>query len=187
MSTSTDSFLTRDGWRRQGFRVPSKACPARIEMYLVPGYRTVYRDRHLFSREQVVPLDQVDAERRSQAAAKAVATRLANMIELMRTVELTIVRGLTKEQIYDLALKTHGGNYLGDPGPFNFSPRKARAAIRHNLTNYEAQWRKINRGKTGEAAYRILRQRIDALVDEAYPQFAETQSEFAGRDCAVRA
>jgi hypothetical protein len=57
--------------------------------------------------------------------------------------------------------------------PFYFCNRKARNAIRHSLTNYEEQWAKINRGVTGDLAYSILRDRVDELVLEAYPQFAE--------------
>ena len=78
----------------------------------------------------------------------------------------------TRKEIEALALSTHGGNYGGDPGPFHFSDKKAQDTIRHNLTNYEQQWEKINRGSTGSHAYLILRRRIDALVDEAYPEYA---------------
>jgi hypothetical protein len=100
-----------------------------------------------------------------------------NMQTAMETVELTIRRGLSNAEIYDLAFLSHGGNYLGDPGPFNWCNQKARNAIRHCLTNYEAHWAKINRGQTGEEAYNILRERVDELVDEAYPQFAEGMPE----------
>jgi hypothetical protein len=60
---------------------------------------------------------------------------------------------------------------------FLWSNKKARNAIRHCRTNYEEQWAKINRGQTGEEAYNILRERVDELVDEAYPQFADGMSE----------
>lgn len=39
-----------------------------------------------------------------------------NMVEDMATVELTNKRGYTEEQIHELALLTHGGNYQGKPG-----------------------------------------------------------------------
>jgi hypothetical protein len=89
----------------------------------------------------------------------------------MTTVELTIVCGTTEEDIRELALLTHGGNYQGDPGPFFWSHTKAINTIRHCLTNYEQQWQKKNRGNTGAKAYNILRKRVDDLVEEAYPQF----------------
>jgi hypothetical protein len=170
---TTDRLLTRDGWKAIGFRVPSKASPAKIESYLVPGYRKVYRDRHLFSSEQVRMIAPGDKERRSTAAVRGIATRTKNMVEDMATVKLTIVRGYTDEQVYDLARSTHGGNYQGDPGEFVWSKKKARDAIRHQLTNYEALWSRTNRGMTGQAAYETLRSRVDQLVDEAYPQFGE--------------
>jgi len=107
---------------------------------------------------------------------KAVPVRIEKYLEM---VELTITRGLSNGEIYELALSTHGGNYLGDPGEFYWSNRKARNSIRHCLTNYEAQWAKINRGFTGDEAYHILRERVDELVDEAYPQFAEGMPEQA--------
>jgi hypothetical protein len=137
----------------------------------------VYRNRHLFASEQVIAIDPNEAEKRSIAAKLAVKSRIANMKQRMREAELTIVRGKTTHEIYRLALISHGGNYQGDPGEFHWSNRKARNAIRHCLTNYESLWAIANRGHTGEGAYLILRDRIDALVDEAYPQFAEGEPE----------
>jgi hypothetical protein len=168
-----DVARTRAAWKGLGYRVPTKAIPATVEKYLVPGYRNVYRDRHLFSFSQVMPTDAEESLRRSIAAEKAVSTKIKNMNEAMRDVELTITHDLSNEEIYELAIATHGGNYLGDPGPFNWSNRKARNTIRHCLTNYEKQWKKINRGRTAETAYNVLRDRVDALIDEKYPQFAE--------------
>jgi hypothetical protein len=168
---------TRAGWKALGYRVPTKAEPDDTEEYLVPGYRSVWRERHLFSFEQVVKVDKKEAKKRSAAAEKGVQTRIENMYRKMETVKLTIVRGKTNSEIYELARRTHGGNYMGDPGEFYWSNRKARNAIRHCLTNYEAQWAAINRGITAQAAYAKLRSRIDDLVDEAYPQFAEGEPE----------
>jgi hypothetical protein len=110
---------------------------------------------------------------RERAAARGVGTRVDNMVEQMRSAVITIDGDLTADQIYDLAERTHGRNYQGDPGPFRWSSRTARNCIRHNLTNYERLWSVCNRGNTGSAAYAILRARVDALIDEAYPQFAD--------------
>jgi hypothetical protein len=174
-----DKLMTRAAWKEQGYRVPTKATPAEIELYLVPGYRSVYRERHLFSFEQVKKVSKEEADRRSASATLGVITRTLNMEAAMENVALTIVRGMSDREIYDLARATHGGNYAGKPGEFHWSNRKARNAIRHCLTNYESQWAKINRGATGEDAYTILRERVDQLVDEAYPQFAEGMPEVA--------
>jgi len=119
---------------------------------------------------------QAKSKSRKNAADKAVVTRMLNMKETVRKVELTIVRGKSDEEIYQLALATHGGNYKGDRiGEFRWSKQSARNCIRHNLTNYEDLWSLINRGETGAGAYQILRERIDALIDEAYPQFANNE------------
>jgi hypothetical protein len=167
------ALRSRSEWKAAGFRVPTTARPARVEKYLVPGYSTVYRDRHLFASEQVIAINPNEAERRSIAANLAVKARIANMKRRMREAELTIARGKTSHEVYRLALMSHGGNDQGDPGEFHSTNRKARNAIGHCLTNYESLWAIANRGDTGEGAYLILRNRIDALVDEAYPQFAE--------------
>jgi len=168
---------TRNEWKEKGFRVPTKAQPAATEPYFVPGYRTVMRERHLFSREQVVAMDVEETKRRSEAAQKAVETRIQRMEQNVEEAELKIVTGKSNEEIYELAVYTHGGNYQGDPGEFIWSNRKARDTIRHRLTNYESLWELINRGPTAEFAYQILRDRVDALVDETYPQFAAGASE----------
>lgn len=168
---------TRDEWKEKGFRVPTKAQPAAIEPYFVPGYRTVMRERHLFSQEQVVAIDANESKRRSEAARKAVETRIEHMEQAIEEAELRIVAGKSNEEIYELAVDTHGGNYQGDPGGFIWSNRKARDTIRHRLTNYETLWELINRGSTAKFAYQILRARVDALVDETYPQFAEGATE----------
>jgi hypothetical protein len=55
----------------------------------------------------------------------------------------------------------------GDPGEFHWSNRTAVNCILHNL----ALWKIINRGKTGEEAYELLRERVDELIAEAYPQY----------------
>jgi hypothetical protein len=113
------------------------------------------------------------SETRKAAAQKAIGTRISRMEEAMESVEVTIQRGWTDEQIRELAVRTHGGNFMGDPGEFHWCNQTARNCIRHNLTNYEQLWKKINRGETGEAAYQILRERVDELVDEAYAQYRE--------------
>lgn len=164
---------TRNAWKALGYRVPTKARPARREFYRVPGYVRVERIRHLFSADQVVKIDPAEADKRREAANRGVATRIDNMVNAIESAELTIIANQTNEQIYQLALSTHGGNYLGDPGEFYWSNRKARNVIRHCLTNYESLCRLINRGPTAEEAYYLLRERVDALVDETYPQFAE--------------
>jgi hypothetical protein len=115
--------------------------------------------------------------RRKQATQKAVATRVDNMVRQMEEAEITIVRGRVRDEIYRLALSTHGGNYHGEPGPFVWSNRTARNCIRHNLTNYESLWRLCNRGTTGELAYDILRDRVDELIDEAYSEYASDEPE----------
>jgi ribosomal protein L32E len=176
MSNSSE-LQSRAKWRELGFRVPTKARPTAIEYFTPPGYRSVLRERHLFSQDQVVEIDSEQAKKRSEAACKAVMTRTENMERRAAESEIKIVRGKTNEEIFELALRTHGGNYLGDPGPFHWSNRAARNAIRHKLTNYEALWALCNRGYTGGGAYTILRERFDAVVDEAYPQFAEDMPE----------
>jgi len=168
---------TRDGWKRRGYCVPSKARPARIEQYKVPGYSTVYRNRHLFEFDQVYEVSDAVAQQRSSAAELAVITREENMTKAMQTAKITIQLGKTVDDIRELAYLTHGGNYQGDPGEFIWSNRKARNTIRHCLTNYETLWKKINRGRTGQDGYNILRERVDELVDESYPQFAEGMPE----------
>ncbi len=172
-----DSLMTRSAWKELGYSVPIKEEPTKIEEYRVPGYRRVYRDRHLFSFLQVNKVSATIRLKRQAAAVKAIETRIRNMEDAMENVELTIVSGLTDEEIRDLAISTHGGNYQGKVGEFIWSNRTARNTIRHALTNYEAQWARINRGTTGEEAYEILRERVDDLVNKTYPQFAEGEPE----------
>ena len=117
------------------------------------------------------------SESRKASAAMGVITKITNMEEHIREARITIVAGKTTQEIEHLALMTHGGNYRGDPGPFFFNNRTAVNCIRHNLTNYESLWSLINRGYTGERAYEILRDRVDALVLETYPQFATLPDE----------
>ena len=112
------------------------------------------------------------ADARKQVAERGVETRADNMVERMRNATIAIKRGLTTAEVWELAERTHGGNYHGEPGPFRRSNRTARNCIRHCLTNYEALWATCNRGDTGREAYEVLRERVDVLVDEAYPQFA---------------
>lgn len=116
---------------------------------------------------------------RKAAAEKAIETRMRNMVERMENAEITIIASKTDEEIRRVARNTHGGNYLGDPGLFVWSNRTARNCIRHNLTNYEALWAICNRGYTGEEAYEVLRERVDQLVNETYPQYAEDEAEEA--------
>jgi hypothetical protein len=143
MTTATavqPALRSRSEWKAAGFRVSTTARPARVEKCLVPGYSTVYRDRHLFASEQVIAIDPNEAEKRSIAAKLAVKSRIAHMKQRMREAELTIVRGKATHEIYRLALTSQGGNYQGDPGEFHWSNRKVRNAIRHCLTNYESLW-----------------------------------------------
>lgn len=175
--TKGPELHSRIAWKELGYRVPTKEKPEEYEAYSVPGHRAMMGFRNMYSRHQVVKVDPVDAERRAKAAQKAIGTRMRKMQEAMANVDLTIHRGRTNEEVYDLARSTHGGNYQGHVGAFRWSNEKARNAIRHNLTNYEALWEEINRGYTGAKAYGILRGRADDLVNAAYPQFAPNQPE----------
>ena len=135
------------------------------------------RANAIFRFAQVYEVSSKETRRRSQTAAKSTRIRIANMRKALEEADLTIERGKTSTEIFALAVSTHGGNCRGDPGEFVWSNRTARNTIRHVLTNYKAQWNKINRGLTGKPAYSILRNRADALVEEAYPQYAEGMPE----------
>jgi hypothetical protein len=163
---------SKAAWKALGFRVPTKCRPDKIESYFVPGYSTVMRERYLYSSEQVLPIDPEQAMRRAAASQKAIATRKKNMEDKVSNVELTIVAGLSDDEIRHLAICTHGGNYAGRAGEFHWHNGTARNCIRHNLTNYEFLWALINRGPTAYGAYCILRDRADALVVKTYSQFA---------------
>jgi len=163
---------SKASWKELGFRVPTKCRPAKIEAHHVPGYRTLMRERYMYTSDQVVAIDPEQATKRALASQKAVATRKKNMEDSVENAELTIVSGLSDDEIRRLAISTHGGNYAGDPGEFHWHNGTARNCIRHNLTNYEQLWSLINRGPTAQYAYQILRARVDALVDETYPQYA---------------
>ena len=143
-----------------------------------PYYRTTGAMR-LYALSRVEAIEATEAfaaecataERRRKAFAKAVITRSINMDAAMEAAEIKIVAGKTCEQIRDLAIQTHGGNYMSDPGPFYFDNRVAVNCIRHNLTNYESLWQSCNRGRTGETAYQILRKRVDERIRETYPEY----------------
>ncbi|MBX3125550.1 MAG: hypothetical protein KF718_02495 [Polyangiaceae bacterium] len=120
---------------------------------------------------------------RKAAAEKATSTRMVNMEDRMEKVEITIEAGWSEERICKLARATHGGNYRGDPGPFYWSNQTARNCIRHCLTNYENLWAFCNRGYTGERAYRILRDRVDALIAETYPEYQDPDPTEGAESC----
>lgn len=109
--------------------------------------------------------------RRRISAAKAVGTRTRRMVEEIERAEITIVAGKSRDEIRRLAAATHGGNYAGDPGPFAWSDSTAVNCIRHCLTNYECLWAVCNRGETGREAYELLRERVDDLIAETYPEY----------------
>jgi hypothetical protein len=172
---------SKQQWKELGFRVPGNAAPETIEFFQVPGLWRATGMRYLYRRKQVIPID----PKRVDAARKAVCTRMANMKNKVMRADLTIVSGKTTEEIYDLAWRTHGGNYQGEPGQFRWSNEKARNAIRHSLTNYEELWTLFNRGWTGEVAYDALRTRVDELVNERYPQFAQWAPEVPQPELSV--
>lgn len=113
-------------------------------------------------------------ENRKQAAARAVATKVSRMIARTETCQITIQRDRTLKEIYELAWRTHGGNYAGDPGEFRWSRTTAENCIRHKLTNYESLWKIMNRGETGQPAYAVLRERVDALIEEVYGKILDS-------------
>lgn len=112
---------------------------------------------------------------RSESAKAGVTTRIVNMTERMRAVEITIEAGWPESKLRKLAERTHGGNYAGSmmDRPFRWSKQTARNCIRHRLTNYEQLWELCNRGDTGADAYGVLRDRVDCLIDRTYPAYAD--------------
>jgi len=139
------------------------------------GTINIYRAARVNAAEQSDEFARLLAEAapRKAAAAKAVDTKMQNMVEHIKTAKLEIIPNKTDSEIHDLAYLTHGGRYQGKLGEFRWSNHVARNCIRHNLTNYEELWDLINRGYTGQKAYDILRKRIDALVDKTYPRYAD--------------
>lgn len=57
-----DVMHTREPWKVLAYRVPTKAKPADIGWYTVPGYRCVKRERRRFRRPQVYAIDVAMAE-----------------------------------------------------------------------------------------------------------------------------
>jgi hypothetical protein len=115
--------------------------------------------------------ERAKTDRRRIACAKAVVTKTSTIASAMDAAEITIKAGRTRGQIRELAEQTHGGNYAGDPGDFQFNNKVAVNCIRHNLTNYEELWAICNRGKTGQGAYDRLRARVDELIRKTYPEY----------------
>ncbi len=144
-----------------------------------PHYRNAGAPMRLYSIDRITSAEATEdfvaaakkAADRRDSATLGVATKTANMLKWMQSAELTIIRGKSREEIKRLAIATHGGNYMGDPGEFTWSNRIAINCIRHNMTNYESLWAICNRGDTGQPAYDCLRERIDALITETYPEY----------------
>ena len=90
----------------------------------------------------------------------------------MAAAHLTIKRGLSNRAIYNLARESRH-DY---DSAFYWCNRVGRNAIRHCLTNYEELHAQLPFAPEG-AVYNTLRVRVDLLVDETYPQFAEGQPE----------
>jgi hypothetical protein len=168
----TAELRTRSDWKSLRRIVPTKAVPAKKEFYYVPGYMRVTRIRHLFSLDQTVEVSREQSAKRLLVAKLGKETRENNRVDRMQTVKLTIVNGMTDADIYDLASCTHGGRYAGELGEGRLSAKQARDTIRTKLTNYESLRPRITRRQTDNRAYAVLRTRIDALVDETYPQYA---------------
>ncbi len=93
----------------------------------------------------------------------------------MQTAKLTVQRGVPDSDIYHLAQDSR--QEFDAHGAFHWNNRVARNTVRHCLTNYEELWWKLNPGAPGITAYNTLRTRVDKLVDETYPQFAENMPE----------
>jgi hypothetical protein len=144
-----------------------------------PKYSTAGAPMKFWNLSRVEAAEQTDdflawrkgTGKRKEAAQRGIETKINKMVDLVLNAEITIERGWSDDAICDLAARTHGGNYEGDPGEFHWSNRTAVNCIRHNLTNYEALWKLINRGDTGQEAYELLRLRVDELIEEAYPQY----------------
>jgi hypothetical protein len=113
---------------------------------------------------------------RAQLAKRGVSSRVESMIAVMGKVEIEIDSDWRTDQIRKAAQAEYLTRQIdrGYTTEFFWSKRAARNFIRRRLTNYEALWSLCNRGETGGPAYAILRSRVDALINEVYPQFAET-------------
>jgi hypothetical protein len=112
-------------------------------------------------------VDGATRERRSASAAKAVQTRLNNLLRAAEQVEIVVEKGIPREEIERMRFgQTLGGrdvvsSYL--------------ATARHALTNYDALLAALaNRGEViGEPVYELIRERCDDAVLEAYPWIAD--------------
>jgi hypothetical protein len=49
------TYKMRTSWNALGFKIRPGERPAMYQKYHVPGYRTVIRERHFFTIDQVVP------------------------------------------------------------------------------------------------------------------------------------
>lgn len=170
------SELKHRGWTAAAIK---KFLPEPDETRRNPHYCNAGAPMKYWQKARVTKIERTKAfklwkdglEKRKASAKKGVATRMANMEDKVETAKLTIIPGKSNAEILRQATKSHGGNYAGDPGAFQWSNRTAINTIRHCYTNYESMWSDINRGETGADAYETLRLRIDCLVRDTYPRF----------------
>ncbi|GEM_PF-1862292 len=120
------------------------------------------------SSSQEVQEALLKAKKNRERGLKGAETRARNIADVCRQAEVKVVV-LPYQRVKELSAATHGGNYMGDPGPWTWSYRAALNCVRHCCTNYEALWQLTNRGSTGEDGYWVLRDRVDTAIEDAYP------------------
>lgn len=161
---------TRDAWKAAGFRVPTKAKPAKLEQYLVPGYRTVYRTRHLYSQDQVIEVSQAESMRRREAGLKAAETSARKTMEYAASCPID-VKVVSEAELQSTSIATYLGSYEGYREYPGFGPRQAVNCLRHNYTRYEKHLAWLDGRVASDAAYLKLKRRVLDAIAVAYPQY----------------
>jgi len=102
-----------------------------------PYYRNAGAPMRLYSISRIEAAEATEdfisaskaTAKRQESANTGVNTKTANMLRRMGSAELRIIKGKTREEIKRLAVDTHGGNYMGDPGEFTWSNKKRSIAF----------------------------------------------------------
>lgn len=176
----TGSELIARGWTRAAIR-RFLGKPDRVESYGVRRHRRV--TRYHYSDERVLTAEstpefagwRAGCAARSERAKRTAERRRAEVLEYARTVPLSvpeiplkILQGNALESYYsDPRSECGGGN---DP---LFIGRITANYIRHELTSYDAIIVEMAARPGTDDAYEILRDRVDDLIAERYPDLEE--------------
>lgn len=175
------AILDRPGWSRSLIQKILGEPDERVPMYGRSGEYCIFKEQRVLDAEasDVFLSAQEALAKRKNAAAKAIETKKAKLIDIVNEMRISVIK-LSDDKLLNEAICSYNSiNSMRDFGGACLSSDQAFLQritvnfIRHELTSYDANLAVVANKTGGEEAVMLIRKKVYKEIAKAYPDLEE--------------